>query len=451
MSGALWRGMLRHPLATARVLRRHGATLAGAVALAAILTPERVALVRDGATITCHELAVAVQRERVRREQRDPAGTRIGVRSDDGIHTIVLAAAAIGAGLDVVMLGPRLAEADVVRIIARERLVAVLRARDLAFEMAGVAGMARVADATEVPPSTRRPGRLGLLTTGTSGIPRAHARGSVSRRVLRSLRDLDRRIGWPPGPVLVLAPVDHGHGLSAVLSALLGGRTAVLAAGRTPAALAADIAAWPPASMTGVPLRLNAMIESGLLDDAPLARIVSGSSRLDDALAARLAERSGASVIDCLGTTETGTFAVREGAGVFRAIAGMRVRIDDQGMLMVRSPFAAKPLRTGDTARRVGGGFVLGGRADGLVDSAGELLAPERVREAILAMPGVRDCVVRTDADELRGSVLIVSVEVDDPDLAAPGALRERLLPSLGRAGVPQRIDVSLVPPAGRD
>lgn len=436
MTGSSVVAGLRHPVASTRIFRRYGATLATAVGLAGLWWPEHIALVRQGESISCAQLAAAVERSSASLAERYPAGTRIGVRSDGGIGTVVLLAAAIGAGLDVIPLGPRLGEADTEAVVRRERLAEVLSADELAQS------------STIVPRSegaARRPGRLVLLTTGSTGLPKAQQRGSVSLRMLRSLRDLDRRIRWPRGPVLVLAPIDHGHGLSAVLSALLAGRTALLGAGLAPDALAADVALTPPASVTGVPLQLATVIDSGMLDAAPLRRIVSGSSRLDDALAERLVARTGASLIDCLGTTETGTFAVREPPAPFRRVAGMRLRVDAEGFLRVRSPFARGWMRTGDAGRLVRGGLVITGRGDGLVDAAGELVSTERIRETTLALPGVRSCATETIDDELRGSAVLVRVEVDDPDLARPGALRELLIPVLGRSGIPHRIDVSVV------
>ncbi len=429
--------MLRHPVASARILRRRGATLAGAVELAGLWWPERAALVRDGQAISCGALAEAVRRAAARLRREHPAGTRIGVFSDGGVHTIVLLAAAIGAGLDAVVLGPRLGERDLERVIEREGLVHVLRADDPASH-------AEEPDRDDLD-GGRAPGALILLTTGSTGLPKAQKRGSLSARAVRSLRDLDRRIRWPRGPVLVLAPIDHGHGLSAVLSALLGGRTALLAASRTPEQLTADVARFPPVSVTGVPLQLAAAIDSGLLDSVPLRRIVSGSSRLEDTLAARLVVRTGATLIDCLGTTETGTFAVREPPGAFRGISGMRLRVDEEGGLRVESAFAAGRVATGDTARRVPGGIVVTGRVDGLVDSGGELVAPERMREAIASLPGVRACEVQVVDDELRGGAVLARVEVEEPGLARPGVIRELLIPMLGRASVPRRIEVSLV------
>lgn len=433
--------LLRHPVSGARILLRFGGTLAGAVALAGRCRPSHIALVRAGASISCAELAVAVEREREGLAARHPAGTRIGVLSDDGIGTIALLAAAIGAGLDALPLGPRLGAADTEAVIRREGLAEVLWP-------VGTEQTSPSRDRGErgAPPSRtahRAPGRLVLLTSGSTGLPKAQPRGRASLGMMRALLSLDRRLRWLHGPVLVLAPVDHGHGLSAVLSALLGGRTALLGAGLAPDALAADLALAPPASATGVPLQLARASDAGLLGG--VRRIVSGSSRLDDALAARLTARTGASLIDCLGTTETGTFATREPPRPFRAVGGMRTRVDATGSIEVRSPFAGGWVRTGDTGRTVPGGLVVSGRGDDLVDASGELISPERVREAICSLPGVLGCEVEAFADELRGSIVVARVDVDDEVRSAPGTLRERLIPLLGRSGIPHRIEVTAV------
>ena len=145
------------------------------------------------------------------------------------------------------------------------------------------------------------------------------------------------------------------------------------------------------------------------MTDAGLQRIVSGSAHLDDAIAARVARRTGATVIDCLGATETGTFAVREPPAVFTGLPGHRIRVAD-GLLRVRSPLADGEVATGDRAQPHGDGFVLTGRADGLVDASGELVSPARVEAIVSAMPGVRTCRVTVADDPLRGAVLSAHV-----------------------------------------
>jgi acyl-CoA synthetase (AMP-forming)/AMP-acid ligase II len=401
-------GALRHPL-RARDAARRG--LPGVIALAAARDPERVALTRDEDEISAGALDAEVRAMTAQLGRR--AGQRIGVRSDGGIGFVATVAAALAAGADVVPLGPRLAPAD----------VEVLGLDDILDP-----GRTTAASPIRTPDAA---GRLLLLTTGTTGSPVATGRGRLGLRALAQLADADRRIGLPPGPLLLLAPPDHGHGMSALLAALLRGVPVVLGSGRTPEEQAALVTRHAVASISGVPAQLARLLDAGGIGTAQL--VVSGSSPLPAPLRQRL-EATGATVRDGFGSTATGTVAI-DG----RPLAGVRMRRAVGGILEVRSPLGGNRfVATGDRVEFAHGRVLPLGRAGNLVDSGGELLDPRRLHTLLSEHPGVRAAAVHAVDDDLLGTVLHARV---DADPALEAQLREAIAATLSRAEHPRRLE----------
>ena len=408
LAGLLRRsGVLRHPL-RARDATRRG--LPGAIALAAARDPRRPALLRDDETIDAGALDAEVGA--LAAELELPPGSRVGVRSDGGIGFVATLAAVLTAGADAVPLGPRLAEHDVAAL-GLDAVVDPRRGR----------GGARAAATT--------PGRLLLLTTGTTGSPVATARGPLGLRALAQLADAERRVALPDGPLLLLAPPDHGHGLSALVGALVRGIPVVLASGRTPEEQAALARRHRPASVSGVPAQLGRLREAGGLGGARV--VVAGSSPLPPGLRIRL-EATGAIVHDAFGTTGAGTVVV-DG----RPLAGVRLRRTPDGSLEVRSPLGGNRwIATGDRVEFDAGRLRHLVRTGGLVDSGGELLDPGRLHRVLIAHPGVADARVLVVADDLLGSVLHARVAADS---AVEPGLRAAIASALGRAEHPRRLE----------
>jgi acyl-CoA synthetase (AMP-forming)/AMP-acid ligase II len=420
LAGLLARsGALRHPV-LAWSAARDG--LPGVIRLAAARHPRRVALRRDADTITASDL----RHEMEARAAGLPSHGRVGVGSDGGIGFVVTLAAALSAGLDAVPLGPRLSEADVAGL-GLDGVVAPLRAPELQ-NAAGGRGNVQL--------TRRNPGRLLLLTTGTTGIPVATTRGRLGMRALTQLADAERRTGLPgDGPLLLLAPPDHGHGLSALAGALLRGIPVVLASGLTPTEQAELVVRHSPASVSGVPVQLARLLDAGGLGAARV--VVTGSSPLTADLRARL-EATGATVHDGFGATATGTVAI-DGS----PLAGVRLRVTSAGDLEVRSPLGGRRwIRTGDRVEVRGRRVHPGGRTGPLVDSGGELVDPSRLHALLAAHPGVRSAVVEVVPDDLLGVVLHARV---DADAALDAELRATIAARLSRAEHPRRLDFGFV------
>jgi acyl-CoA synthetase (AMP-forming)/AMP-acid ligase II len=399
------------------VLRRGG--IAAAIGIAAHRSPDRAVIVRGLDTMTGRELDAAVAATADALADRWAPGTRLGVRGDGGIEFLVVLAAAGLAGVEAVAIGPRtgpvegLETVDAWEVVVREGGLDTRRRRY----------------------STN--GAVHLLSTGTTGAPRETRRGRVGVRGMLQLADAARRLRIPEGPMLVLAPPDHGHGLSMVLAGLVGGHPVVLASGMRPAEQAELAARHSVSTITGVPAQLGRLVED---DDSALEGVrlvVSGSSKLPGALRTRLASR-GARVLDCYGSTETGTIAI-DG----RPLAGVTIEVDGDRRILISSPLGGRRIAPGDVGRIEARRLIVDGRTGGLVDSGGELVVPERVARELRAVPGVIAARVWSEPDDLLGSRLCAEVRVSDPAVDAQVLTRE-LAARAGRAAVPREVRITL-------
>ena len=413
-------GLLRFREAST-VLRRGG--LATAIGLAALRSPDRTVLVREHDTMTGRELDAALVATAHALTERWPAGSRIGVRGDGGIDFVVLLAAAGLAGIDAVAIGPRAG------VVAGVEGVEVVDSWGVFVRGAGF-------DTRALRARYSTSGRIHLLSTGSTGVPVATARGRLGARGMLQLADADRRLRIPEGPVLVLAPPDHGHGLTMVAAGLARGRSVVLASGLRRAEQVEAGARHGVQTISGVPAQLQRLVdESGsALDGVRL--VVSGSSKLSPELRERLSS-GGARVVDCYGSTESGTVAI-EG----RPLAGVTIEVDAGHGIRVTSPLGGRRRDLGDLGHVERGRLIVEGRAGAVVDIGGELIAPERVADALRAMPGVVAARVWPEPDDLLGSRLCAEVTVSDPSLDA-AALTRALTHIVGAAAVPRTLVVA--------
>jgi len=245
------------------------------------------------------------------------------------------------------------------------------------------------------------------------------------------LADADRRLRMPDGAVLVLAPPDHGHGLTMVLAGLARGRSVVLASGMRPAEQVQLAARHRVATISGVPAQLARLVDEDPAVLNGVRLVVSGSSRLPAPLREQLAS-GGARVLDCYGSTETGTVAI-EG----RPLAGVTIEVDADHRILIRSPLSEGTRDPGDRGHIERGRLVVDGRAGEVIDSGGELIAPERVAAILQAVPGVVAARVWSEPDDLLGSRLCAEVTVSDAAVDAQ-VLTHELTSRAGRAAVPR-------------
>lgn len=293
--------------------------------------------------------------------------------------------------------------------------------------------------------ATPRGAGVFFATSGTTGT----AKLVRSRRGVRALGQLAGPVGVLPfvrRPVVAcLAPLDHGHGFTSLLTTLaVGGH--FVAVGSDPVA---RLAALPRVDvLTGVPEQLARLAAACGSPPTRIGLVLSGSDRLadPDALATVLA----APVYDAYGTTETGTVtlatpadrAVRPGT-VGRPLPGVRIRERD-GRLELRSPVLGRGSFTADLGFLRDGLVHVAGRADGVRVTGGENTDPAAVQAWLASRPGVLAASLEDRPDARFGTrsvALVTASRQLDPD-----ALRDELRAEFGPAATPAAVVVAVAP-----
>lgn len=259
---------------------------------------------------------------------------------------------------------------------------------------------------------------LVIATSGTSGHPRLVelTRDAVSAAIRASATAIGADGG---GRWLSCLPLAHIGGLLVPYRHLLLGAPISFRGRVTPAALAA----LPDVRFTSmVPTQLLRLLDA----DSPLHRfgaILVGGSGMSPELASRAAQ-AGAPVVPTYGMTETCGGVVYAG----RPLAGVEVRAEESGELLVRGPTLMRGyrfdaastaaafapggwLRTGDGgAVAVDGTVRVWGRLADVIVSGGEKIWPAEVEAALAGHAEVAGVMVSSSPDREWGERVVARV-----------------------------------------
>jgi acyl-CoA synthetase (AMP-forming)/AMP-acid ligase II len=474
-------------------LRRHGATLAGGFASAAVRAPDRTAVVDETEQPTYAEMA-----ERTTAIASGMAA--LGVRDEDavavlapnGVPFVEALVATSRLGADAVLLSTFLSAEQIERVLARERTRLLVVSPDLLDRVGeappgctvvttrpvagGRTSLAELAHAGggRLPAATRR-GRLVVLTSGTTGTPRA-ARRPAPRTlgpVAAMLSGIPLRAG---DTVLLASPLFHTWALGMLQLAPALAATTVLCARPEPATVLDALDRHRCTALVTVPVVLDRLLQlppevRAARDTSALRVVVTSGAALHGDLVERTHAAFGDVLHNLYGSTEIswGTIAgprdLREVPGtVGRAPLGTRLAIlDDDGTPLpagrVGAVYVGNSLLFdgytdgGDRPRRDGlvatgdrgsldpqGRLLLAGRADGMINTGGEKVHPEEVERALAAMPDVADVAVRGWPDPEMGEQVVayvVPVPGATPDATA---VRDWARARLARYAVPRSV-----------
>jgi O-succinylbenzoic acid--CoA ligase len=275
-----------------------------------------------------------------------------------------------------------------------------------------------------------------------------------------SARATQERLGGPAGWVLAL-PVDHVAGVQVVLRALLAGAPPVLQdvrEGFRPTGFAGATGRLPHGARrytSLVPTQLGRILDgAGAAMDALAGydAVLIGGAALAPALRSR-AEEAGIRVVTTYGMSETCGGCVYDGL----PLAGVEVSIAPDGRLALGGPMLASGYLgdpaltaecfvdgrfvTGDLGQWVGDRLTILGRADDMIVTGGEKVAPAAVERVLSAQPGVAAACVVGVPDPEWGQVVAAAVVPSGtgPDL---DALRSAVREAEGRAAVPRRMQL---------
>jgi acyl-CoA synthetase (AMP-forming)/AMP-acid ligase II len=300
---------------------------------------------------------------------------------------------------------------------------------------------------------------LVMFTSGTTGLPKGTA--VAHRRLADKLAVLDGLLSLRPDDVVLLPlQMTFIFGLWVMLLTLRSRARLILVPKFSAEAMARGLR--EATVMAAVPSAYRAL----MLEPPPAPRLrmmMTGGEVLPPHLARTLRGRSGASIVDLYGLTETGTCDFCCGpaeqphgfGSIGRPTPQVAYRIAPDGELQIRSPFgmlgflddpalttasfADDYYKTGDLARTNEHGFVeLIGRAKDIVSRGGTKIAPLEVDHLIAEHPSVAAALCAGVPDERLGEVLHAAVVRRDGHELDAATLRAWLTERTERYKVPE-------------
>jgi fatty-acyl-CoA synthase len=426
--------------------------------IAAIRYPDRAAVISGDSQLTYAELDRRCERiaAGMHAQYGIVAGSKVAVlcRNHAGFLDATLAASRVGA--DVLFVNTEFAAPQLQAVLERHRPDLLIHDAEFAVPE-GIPAIgsdlgelaASRAPAAPVPESA---GHITILTSGTTGTPKAAPRVPTALGLAGLTASALNRFGLRSGePVIIGPPLFHGLGLLTSMLALFLGSPLVLRPRFDAATLLADVEATRAGSVIAVPVMLRRLLELGPTaiaeyDLRSLRAVISGASQLGVPLAERFIERFGPVLCDAYGSSEVGIATIANSADlvaapgtVGRPCLGSSIRILDD---------ADRPVATGETGRIfAGGGLVFGGYSDGssktvvdgrmstgdlghldqagrlfvdgreddMIVSGGENVYPVEVEECLAAHPAVAEAVVTGVPDDDFGQRLIAYVVLREP------------------------------------
>ncbi|HEY3557672.1 MAG TPA: AMP-binding protein [Kribbella sp.] len=478
-----------------RALRTWGQSMAALGAVAAIRYPERAAVISGDEQVTYAELDARCERiaAGLHAQYGIVAGSKVAVlcRNHAGFLEATLSASRLGA--DVLFVNTEFAPPQLQAVLDQHQPDVLIHDREFTpapgipsvlsspAPHEGEASRPTLDElcACEAPtaPAPTRAGHITLLTSGTTGAPKAAPRAPTAWGLAGLTGSALQRFGLRTGePMVIAPPLFHGVGLLTSMIGLFLGSPLVLRPRFDAATLLADVEATRAGSVVAVPVMLRRLLELGPMaiaeyDLRSLRAVISGASQLGAPLAERFIERFGPVLCDAYGSSEVGIATIATSADLLaapgtvgRPCLGSTIRIlDDQD----------RTVPTGTTGRIfAGGGLVFGGYSDGsnkavvdgrmstgdlghvdaagrlfvdgreddMIVSGGENVYPVEVEQCLTAHPAVAEAVVAGVPDEEFGQRLIAYVVLAEP--ATEDELIAHVKSNLARYKTPRQVVV---------
>ncbi|MGW3353362.1 AMP-binding protein [Nonomuraea rubra] len=474
-----------HPSALARVVeayRHFHVSPATGLAAAAARWPDRPALVDEEGSLTFAELdarAAALAAGLHRRFGTGPGRTAAVMWPNHrGFAEAVAAVSRLGADLLLLntgLAGPRLR--DVLRREGVHTLIADPGLPGVGFDgpwTGDLDALIEEGGAGEAP-VPRRPGRLVLLTSGTTGVPKGAPRRLSPAAVIEPFISMLATVPVRGGePMLIAPPLFHGLGLLWYAAALVLGCPVVLMRRFDPESVLDALDRHRAGTLVAVPVMLKRLLACTPRRLPHLRVVLSGGSALRPDLATAFMDAYGDVLYNLYGSTEAGWAALATPADlrtapgtVGRPPRGATVRIagpggreqpaGQVGRVLVGGGLTfgagAGPdglLATGDLGHRDERGLLfIDGRDDDMIVSGGENVFPQEVENVLAGVPGVADVAVLGVPDEEYGQRLAAYVVAAAGVRLSEDELRRVVKEELAGFKVPR--DVEFVPSVPRN
>jgi acyl-CoA synthetase (AMP-forming)/AMP-acid ligase II len=468
------------------------------VAAGAARHPDQVALVDERGALTYEELdkrAAAIAAGLSRELGVGPDGSlAVMCRNHRGFVEALLAGSRCGA--DLLLLNTEFSGPQLGEVVERERPEAVVHDEEYGalFEAAGLGdrrlvawqdsdqGTVRTLDALiergdQRAPSSRRQGKLVLLTSGTTGTPKGAPRKPSLRAVIGPATALLSEVPVRARePMLIGPPFFHGFGFAYLVLALSLGSTVVMRRRFDPEAALAAIEQHRATAFIGVPAMHQRILQlpeevRRRYDTSSLRALISAAAPLSPALAEDLLEEFGDVLYNLYGSTETG-FGAIAGPSDLRVVPDTVGRPPPGTTLKILGDDGS-PLGLGETGHVfIGGGLVfegysgggskdtvdglmntgdlghlddegrlfIDGREDDMIVSGGENVFPAEVEDVLARHDGVEDVAVIGVEDEDFGQRLRAYVVAGHGAQLSEDELKADVKQNLARYKVPRDV-----------
>ena len=387
----------------------------------------------------------------------------------DSSNLVLAMLASEAAGLQCCVINRQAATQEVEAILERLGDGVLITDSDAAFSAANVAGIGdlvsrakQTKDASRRP-RTNTPGTIVVLTTGTTGLPKA------------ALYTWDRLLGRLPardgaqGKVWLLAyPLNHFAGLQVLLAALRDKSTLVIPEGRDFTAILEVISRHRVTCISATPTFWRML--AGRLNDQQAKRVhieqitLGGEASTGTLLHLLKARFPSAAITQIYATTEAGScFAVKDGQPGFpasyleRPVGNVELKVVD-GELYVRSavgmsgylnntspsPLDGDWIKTGDLVEQSGDRVLFRGRKSEVINVGGVKVHPLKVEEVILGVSGIAAVRAYSLPNPITGQIVACDLELDEQadEKMVRDSVQRACLSALNRYEQPRQIKV---------
>jgi acyl-CoA synthetase (AMP-forming)/AMP-acid ligase II len=474
-------------LRLARELYRSGTNPYVLLAIAAARWPDRTAIIDDDGALSYRELQANTESlARGLSGHGVGPGHAVGIMCRNGRDFVTALFAAGLVGADIVPMNTEFRSNALASTLNTHQITTMFADSEFAEQIRDAGRSVTVIDPGTIEPQpgdsrpkVAAPGRIVLLTSGTTGVPRGVPRSPRLSLGLGVGVTLLERTRLSAGSRIALAsPMFHGFGLGMLLLAISLGGTVITQRRFDAESTLARASLQRADALTVVPIMLARIMELPqqvrARNQAPSLRVViSSGDRLDPSLVRRFMDAYGDILYNAYGATEVGIGALATPAELRRApetvgrpVAGCPVRIFSRAGRPVGPRVTGRIFIGGEltTDGATGGGakvvidqltstgdmgyldnagrLYIVGREDDMVVSGGENVYPRALENALAEHRDVAENAVVGVPDEQFGrrlAAFIVPPPGRDIDVVA---LREYLKGRVSRFEQPRDVHV---------